>query len=64
MDSTVVDVTGHAEVAPGDVATVIGRDGSEEIAIEELAAACDTISYEILAGWSYRVPKIGFDGDA
>lgn len=64
MDSTVVDVTGHAEVVPGDVATVMGRDGSEEIAIEELAEASDTIGYEILTGWSYRVPKIGFDGDA
>ncbi len=64
MDSTVVDVTGHGDVAPGDVATVIGRDGSEEITIEELATACDTIGYEILTGWSYRIPKIGFDGDA
>jgi alanine racemase len=64
MDSTVVDITGHATVRPGDVATVIGRDGDEEIAVEELAGACDTISYEILTGWSYRVQRIGFDGDA
>ena len=64
MDSTVVDVTGHADVRPGDVATVLGRDGREEIAVEELAEACDTISYEILTGWSYRLLKIGFDGDA
>lgn len=64
MDSTVVDVTDHAEVVPGDVATVMGRDGSEEITIEEVAEASDTIGYEILTGWSYRVPKIGFDGDA
>jgi len=63
MDSTVVDITGHADVAPGDVATVMGRDGDEEITIEELAKACDTISYEILTGWSCRIPKIGFDGD-
>ena len=63
MDSTVVDITGHADVASGDVATVMGRDGDEEITMEELARACDTISYEILTGWSYRIPKIGFDGD-
>jgi alanine racemase len=64
MDSTVVDVTGHEDVVPGDVATVMGRDGNEEIAVEELATACGTISYEILTGWSNRVPRIGFDGDA
>ncbi len=63
MDSTVVDITGHAAVRPGDVATVIGRDENEEIAVQELAEACDTISYEILTGWSDRVPRIGFDGD-
>lgn len=64
MDSTVVDVTGHEAVRPGDVATVMGLDGVEEISVEELAKACDTISYEILTGWSNRIPKIGFDGDA
>jgi alanine racemase len=64
MDSTVVDVTGRDDVAAGDVATVMGRDGEVEITVEELAGHCDTIAYEILAGWSARVPKIGIDGDA
>ena len=64
MDSIVVDVTGRDEVRRGDVATVLGTDGDEEITVEELAEACDTISYEILTGWSARLPRIGFDGDA
>ncbi len=63
MDSTVIDVTGRDDVKPGDVATLLGRDGDEEITPEELAEACDTIAYEILTGWSQRVPKIGMDGD-
>ncbi|MFW6039948.1 MAG: alanine racemase [Gemmatimonadota bacterium] len=63
MDSTVIDVTGRNDVRPGDVATLLGRDGDEEIRPEELAEACDTIAYEILTGWSRRVPKIGMDGD-
>lgn len=63
MDSIVVDVTGREDVLPGDVATVQGTDGDEEITVEELATACDTISYEILTGWSARLPRIGFDGD-
>lgn len=64
MDSTVVDVTGLDDVKPGDVATVLGRDGDVEITPEELADICDTIAYEILTGWSARIPKIGIDGDA
>jgi len=63
MDSTVVDVTGRDDVAPGDVATVLGRDGPNEITLEELARACGTIAYEILTGWSTRIPRIGIDGD-
>lgn len=63
MDSTVVDVTGRDDVAPGDVATLLGRDGGCEITPEELADACGTIAYEILTGWSSRVPKIAIDGD-
>lgn len=63
MDSTVVDVTGRDDVKPGDVATLLGCDGDEEITLEELADACGTIAYEILTGWSRRVPRIGMDGD-
>lgn len=63
MDSTVVDVTGREDVKPGDVATVLGRDGDGEITPEELAEVCGTIAYEILTGWGSRVPKIGIDGD-
>lgn len=64
MDTTVVDVTGRDDVRSGDAATVLGRDGAGEITPEELAEACGTIAYEILTGWSARIPKIGLDGDA
>lgn len=64
MDSTVIDVTDRDDVVPGDVATVLGTDGATRITPEELAEACDTIAYEILTGWSSRIPKIGIDGDA
>lgn len=63
MDSTVVDVSGREDVRRGDVATVLGRDGDAEITPEELAEVCGTIAYEILTGWSARVPRIGIDGD-
>jgi len=62
MDTTVVDVTGLGEVRSGDVATLLGRVGEQELELEEMARRCGTISYEILTGWSARLPRI--DGDA
>jgi alanine racemase len=58
MDMTVVDVTGLDEVLPGDVATLIGAEGEEEILVEEVAAHVGTISYEILTGFTPRVPRL------
>jgi alanine racemase len=58
MDMLMVDVTDIAGVALGDRATMIGRDGVDEITVDELAAWAGTISYEILCGISKRVPRI------
>ncbi|HEX6937792.1 MAG TPA: alanine racemase [Longimicrobiales bacterium] len=66
MDLTVVDLTGVPEARVGDVATLIGRDGDEEITLEEVAAHADTIAYEILTGLTPRLPRVerehGIDG--
>ncbi|HUE76352.1 MAG TPA: alanine racemase [Longimicrobiales bacterium] len=58
MDLTVVDLTDVAEAEVGDVATLIGADGSERIALEEVAARAGTIGYEILTGLGQRLPRI------
>ncbi len=58
MDMTVVDVTGLEGVAPGDEAILIGRVGDEEITVDEVAAQVDTISYEILTGFTPRLPRL------
>lgn len=66
MDVTVVDVTEVADVEPGDVATVLGRDGERELSLERMARTCGTIPYEILTGLGRRLPRIGgadADGD-
>jgi alanine racemase len=58
MDMTVVDLTGvPGQVRAGDVATLIGRDGDEEIRVDEVASRCGTISYEILTGLGLRLPR-------
>src|SRR5262245_56152144 len=58
MDMSVVDVTGLVGVSPGDEVTLIGRDGDEEITVDEVAAQVETISYEILTGLTPRLPRL------
>jgi alanine racemase len=59
-----VDVTAVPGVAPGDVATLLGRDGDERVDADELATLADTISWEILAGVTARVPRLYLRGGA
>ncbi|WP_041450550.1 alanine racemase [Anaeromyxobacter dehalogenans] len=62
MDMCMVDVTAVPGVAPGDVVTLIGRDGDERVDADDLATIADTISWEILAGISARVPRLYLRG--
>lgn len=55
MDQIVVDVSALPNVAVGDVATLIGKDGTQEITAEEMAAKAGTIPYDILTGIGTRV---------
>jgi len=45
-------------VAEGDLVTVIGRDGDEEITMDEMAASRGTINYEVACGFGMRLEKI------
>jgi alanine racemase len=62
MDMCMVDVTAVAEAREGDVATLLGMDGGERVDADELAALGDTISWEILAGVTARVPRLYLRG--
>lgn len=64
MDLTVIDVTEIPEAAVGDVATLIGRDGGEEITLEEVASQAGTINHEILTGLGSRLPRVEVGGGA
>lgn len=58
MDQLLLDVTGIPGVAPGDVATFIGRDGDRVIAAEEAAQAAGTITNELLSRLGPRLERI------
>jgi len=61
MDVTVVDITGRQDVSVGDVVTFMGSDGGERISADEIAATAGTIAYEVLTGFTTRVPRIWID---
>lgn len=58
MDMCMADVTDIDGVAMGDEVVLLGKQGSEEISVEELARLSDTIPYEILCGVGARVPRV------
>ncbi len=57
MDNVTVDLGAATDVAPGDVAVLIGAQGGERIAAEEVAARLGTINYEVTCGLTARVPR-------
>jgi alanine racemase len=62
MDQSLIDVTElRGRVAQGDEAVLIGRQGSEEIGADEMAAKLGTINYEIVTRIARRVPRIAVE---
>jgi alanine racemase len=58
MDQTVVDVTHVPGVACGDQATLVGRQGTQEITLAAFSQAADTIPWETLTSVTKRVPRL------
>jgi alanine racemase len=56
MDYIVVDV-GNDDVRVGDEVVLIGRQGDEEISVEEWARKLSTINYEIVCQIGPRMPR-------
>jgi alanine racemase len=58
MDQITVDVSGVPGVREGDPVVLVGRQGTEQITVDELAAAAGTISYELLSHLAPRLPRV------
>ena len=58
MDQTMIDVTDVPGVETGDEVVVYGRQGDEEITIEEAAALAGVIPYEVICLVGKRVPRV------
>lgn len=57
MDQIMVDVTG-IKAKVGDDVMLIGKQGSEEITVHDVADWAQTIPYEIFCGITKRVPRV------
>ncbi|MDI6870688.1 MAG: alanine racemase [Bacillota bacterium] len=58
MDQCVVGVPDGLEVRVGDEAVIFGRQGGEEITVDEVAERIGTINYEVVCAVSGRVPRV------
>ncbi len=58
MDQFMVNVTDIGDVTEGDEVTLIGRDGEEEITMEQLGDISGRFNYELACDISKRVPRI------
>jgi alanine racemase len=57
MDMMMVDI-GKNEAYVGDEVVLIGRQGNQNITLENVVAKCNTITYEILCGFNERIPRV------
>jgi len=60
MDHLMIDVTHIPAVMSGDEVVLYGRQGGEEITVEEVASHTGTIHYELLCSIDKRVPRLYF----
>lgn len=58
MDQALIDVTEIEDVKEGDVVTLVGRDGKEEIQMSELADRAGTIANELFSRLGSRLKRI------
>ena len=58
MDQTIVDVTEPDDIAPGDIATIIGEDKGASISAAEFSRTGNTIPWETLCSITKRVTRL------
>ncbi len=57
MDQLMVDLSPTGEAYNGDEVVLIGKQGGEELTVEQLALAIDTTPHEILVSLNQRIPR-------
>ncbi|WNZ27163.1 alanine racemase [Leptolyngbya sp. NK1-12] len=58
MDQLMLDVSKIPDLREGEVVTLIGQDGAEQISVDNWATMLDTIAWEVLCGFKHRLPRV------
>ncbi len=58
MDQMMLDVSTIPDIQEGEVVTLIGREGGEQISAVDWASQLNTIPWEILCGFKHRLPRV------
>ncbi len=58
MDAMMVDITAIPAAQIGDEVVLLGQQGHETIAVQQLAELKRSVSYDILTNWSWRLPRV------
>lgn len=58
MDQLMVDVSALDDIKEGDTVTLIGKDGAEEITMEELGEISGRFNYEMACDFGKRIPRV------
>ena len=58
MDQLMLDVSAISDVQEGEVVTLLGQQGKEQISADDWAVELNTISWEILCGFKHRLPRV------
>lgn len=58
MDQFMVDITDIPDVKVGDLVTLLGKDGSERITMEQLGSESHRFNYEFACDLGKRIPRV------
>jgi alanine racemase len=58
MDQLMLDVSAIPDLQEGEIVTLLGKQGKEQISANDWAEKLNTISWEILCGFKHRLPRV------
>jgi len=58
MDAAFIKISEFPDINVGDIVTLMGRDGEEEISPHDIAGLSATVSYDIISSFGRRLPRV------
>jgi alanine racemase len=62
MDALMVDITDIPQAQMWDEAVIMGRQGSEEITVRDIAKLKNSVTYDVLTNWRLRLRRKSVNG--